>query len=561
MALPTQEEVNLTPAVLAELEKLGVREGDTVGSGVTSFKLSPTGAMTRPVSVLSSQTGVKTVQDVMTKTNGTPTTETKPKVETPEPKKTAEDSLLQQEYESGLTEKQRIEKDFETETATTQSQFDSVARQLETNKQASINNIKSQYEVLRNRLLESNRRRENAETTLQIRGGSSRFAPGVSSAEIEGVVRQGLDALSTLNSEEQNLINQINSSFAEKQLSTVMENYDALRELRKDKDTALESLNKRIADANAAILKENQRLSDIEEQVKKDINGIMDEASKNGAPKEVREAILASSSVNDAYNAAGDWLQTGTGIVGEYLFYKRQMEASGLQPVDFNGYQTMDANRKAQIAKAASATGLDNTTLTKVQSIAGQFDNEAVVKDYNTIATQITFMDQLGQTPTDDIARIYAFAKVMDPNSVVREGEYATVQAYSTALLERYGLKAKRVWDNAGFLTTEARTFLNSTLEGRLKTQEKTYNNVASEYERRINKITGATDGKDYITDYTKGYISTGSEMLMNEDKAKTFLQDFVKTNPNLANQIASLAEKYNYSEIYDYLKNKGIIK
>lgn len=67
----TTEEIGLTPEVIAELEKLGVREGDQVGSGATSFTLSPTGSLTRPVSVLSSQTGAQKINEIMEKTNGT----------------------------------------------------------------------------------------------------------------------------------------------------------------------------------------------------------------------------------------------------------------------------------------------------------------------------------------------------------------------------------------------------------------------------------------------------------------------------------------------------------
>ena len=40
----------------------------------------------------------------------------------------------------------------------------------------------------------------------------------------------------------------------------------------------------------------------------------------------------------------------------------------------------------------------------------------------------------LADSDTDDQALIYTFAKVMDPNSVVRESEYQTVQDYSQSL-------------------------------------------------------------------------------------------------------------------------------
>lgn len=173
----------------------------------------------------------------------------------------------------------------------------------------------------------------------------------------------------------------------------------------------------------------------------------------------------------------------------------------------YTQYQNEDANRKAIIAKAG-ISGLDVATVAKVQNTANQFDGEPIVKEYNTILTSLDAVKNAGITPTDDIQRIYAFAKIMDPNSVVREGEYKTVQDYSTALLERLGLKAKRVFENTGFLTQEARDFLLKTLNNRFNSTEKAYKNVYQEYGRRINKITGKDDGTSWITDYSKGFTN-----------------------------------------------------
>ncbi len=170
------------------------------------------------------------------------------------------------------------------------------------------------------------------------------------------------------------------------------------------------------------------------------------------------------------------------------------------------------------IGSSGSGARLDSTTLTKVQTVANQFDNEPIVKEYNTIAGQIDFVKGAKTTPTDDISRVYVFAKVMDPNSVVREGEYKTVQDYSTALLQRFGLNAKRVFVNDGFLTDEARRFMQDTLQRRLETSSKQYQNVYTEYARRIDKLTGNADGKDYITNYGNAFSATPGSTPSNVD-------------------------------------------
>ena len=157
------------------------------------------------------------------------------------------------------------------------------------------------------------------------------------------------------------------------------------------------------------------------------------------------------------------------------------------------------------------AGGADSITTAQqnatINQITGSFDNEPIVKEYNTISANVNFIKTAGTTPTDDISRIYAFAKVMDPNSVVREGEYKTVQDYSQALLENYGLKAKRVFDNAGFLTTEARTFLKDTLQRRLNTSEQQYKQVQSQFQKRIDAVKAG--GFNTLTDYTTQFKET----------------------------------------------------
>lgn len=154
--------------------------------------------------------------------------------------------------------------------------------------------------------------------------------------------------------------------------------------------------------------------------------------------------------------------------------------------------------------------GQINTT---VNQIAGSFDNEPLVKEFNTINTGVNFLKSLGNTPTDDIARVYQFAKIMDPTSSVREGEYKTVQDYATTLLQRYGLNAKRVFTNSGFLTDEARTFLVNTLNKRLDASRSQYSALKSQYDQRINQV--KQGNMNTITNYdTANFEENGTVMI-----------------------------------------------
>ncbi len=175
----------------------------------------------------------------------------------------------------------------------------------------------------------------------------------------------------------------------------------------------------------------------------------------------------------------------------------------------FLDWQKQSANLKAKSSGTGSLGGIFSAAQisASLNQIAGAFDNEAIVKQYNTIAETYNAVKSAGTSPTDDIQRIYAFAKIMDPNSAVREGEYKTVQDYSTSLLQRTGLKANRVFNNDGFLTDEARNFINTTLKGRLDSSYKDYQNVYSEYQRRQADVMAGKGNT--ITDYSQAFNPT----------------------------------------------------
>ena len=142
----------------------------------------------------------------------------------------------------------------------------------------------------------------------------------------------------------------------------------------------------------------------------------------------------------------------------------------------------LDQYKATQETNGLSPSQINST----VNSIAGAFDSEPIVKEFNTIQGYVRLFDSLGTSAPDDQARIYAFAKVMDPNSVVRESEYKTVQEYSQALLKAAGINLARVFTSTGALSAEARSAMSTTLNTKLSVQSGLYNQVSQEYQRQI---------------------------------------------------------------------------
>ena len=204
----------------------------------------------------------------------------------------------------------------------------------------------------------------------------------------------------------------------------------------------------------------------------------------------------------------------------------------------YNTQQTLDETRSqnaienslalAKLQQDKTAGGLTPAQInTTVNSIAGAFDNEQTVKDYNVIKRQVQVFNSLGESATDDIQRVYAFAKIADPTSAVKEGEYNSIEKYSQALLQRVGLKVSRVFLATGILTPEARTAMSTTIQKSLDAAKTSYDQVYNEYQRQIQD---AYSGKPrQITQYTTPEVKyVPGEVVKNSEEPKTFLDNLL---------------------------------
>jgi hypothetical protein len=138
--------------------------------------------------------------------------------------------------------------------------------------------------------------------------------------------------------------------------------------------------------------------------------------------------------------------------VNEYEYYKRQEEAAGRTPVSFNEYQTLDANRKARAA-AITAGGLNSAQQSAAFKLADDYEKASgvlpkVISNYNSMSAAAQ-----DPTPAGDISLIFAYMKMLDPTSVVRENEFATAQ-------------------NAGSIPTSIQNIWNKAVQGTRLTPE-----------------------------------------------------------------------------------------
>lgn len=153
--------------------------------------------------------------------------------------------------------------------------------------------------------------------------------------------------------------------------------------------------------------------------------------------------------------------------------------------------------------------GLPAPQQRRVYQLQDKFAADPIVKRANTIAegySYVSSLDPKTANPQDDQGLIYAFAKAMDPDSAVREGEYATVQKYAQSWLDKFGFDAKRVVSNTAFLTPEARKNIKDAIGAKFEASRKSYENTRAEYGKQIDHTTGSNDGLTYLLDYGAGF-------------------------------------------------------
>ena len=107
------------------------------------------------------------------------------------------------------------------------------------------------------------------------------------------------------------------------------------------------------------------------------------------------------------------------------------------------------------------------------------------------------------KNPADHQAVIYSFAKALDPESVVREGEYATVKKYAQSITDRYGKEIQNAILGTGFLSQGAIRNIQTTMNNLEQSRRPQYEKAYSERARVINNIAGADVAGQVLIDYT----------------------------------------------------------
>lgn len=146
---------------------------------------------------------------------------------------------------------------------------------------------------------------------------------------------------------------------------------------------------------------------------------------------------------------------------------------------------------------------------TKLITLASSFGSSDIVKRYNSMTENINAVmsvDPKSKNPADHQQMIYAFAKGLDPDSAVKEGEYETIKKYAQALIATYGKEIQNAVDGTGFLSEKAIKNIQDTMTRTYEDRSNVYKNYYSEQSRIVNNLAGTDVASEILTDYSLGF-------------------------------------------------------
>jgi hypothetical protein len=197
------------------------------------------------------------------------------------------------------------------------------------------------------------------------------------------------------------------------------------------------------------------------------------------------ESIRRAQNDAERLQAQREYQQGLLGLRAEAIETRRALAAQGGRPPA--GYQY---NPDGTLAPIPGGPG--DKTNDKVDSLRKEFNSLPEVKNYRTTVPIIQSIKSAKDTPAGDLDFIYAVGKILDPDSVVREGEMNLV-IKSGSPLERFKGYVNNVM-GGGRLTPTIRAQLSQMLNQRVAEIKRGYDAAQVTFKRSAERRGLPTD-------------------------------------------------------------------
>lgn len=163
-------------------------------------------------------------------------------------------------------------------------------------------------------------------------------------------------------------------------------------------------------------------------------------------------------------------------------------------------------------------SGLSTNAVNTLYKMSDDFNNHPIVKDFNVIQRASSAANNIlkdinsrpDKNPTagDDMSLMYLFAKAQDPNSVVRESEYANVGDYFSSLPQAVQFKLSQLYKPApdGRLTDEARKNIAHGIKTLYETNKQQYDNLRTNAVDHMKRVAGKDVSDAFLNKYEDAY-------------------------------------------------------
>jgi len=217
---------------------------------------------------------------------------------------------------------------------------------------------------------------------------------------------------------------------------------------------------------------------------------------------------------------------------------------------------------KAEGGKKTVGQGILSTLPVSIQgrliTMANDFGSQGIVKKYNATLDSMNIVNGIksdSKNPADHQTMVYAFAKSLDPESVVREGEYAVIKKYAQSMVNRYGKEITNAISGTGFLSQTAIADIQTTMLNNYDSRKPQYDNLFKKTTDIINNIAGEDVADEILIDYSMGIglQSTGTSQPSLDEAYEIYTQT-VKSSPvtsspeskTVTSPVAGLGDNYN---------------
>lgn len=220
---------------------------------------------------------------------------------------------------------------------------------------------------------------------------------------------------------------------------------------------------------------------------------------------------------------------------------------------DLVGQTTRNTETAATLPYAAPKAAADtkNSQLSPVEKLRDDFNALPDVKTYREAIKAYGAALKSANNPAGDLNLIYAFAKIMDPGSVVREGEQAMIAGGDTLAGQVVARLKKEMGDDGSF-RPEYRNQLRAELQTRIEQLNTSYNTQRQQFEDFAAaagvdpaQVVGKHDGLAFRDDIRKYWEKQGARVVDQE------LDPHGNPYPGGAVAPGSLAPKGDYRQSY----------